>query len=80
MSDIGHSDLAIVTEFIIIYDIPTELESMQRQTHRLLVRSGAKQLQISVWKSRELQTLIDIASFVKKSGGDARILEERFVL
>ncbi|MBU5537580.1 MAG: hypothetical protein QW818_03940 [Candidatus Aenigmatarchaeota archaeon] len=65
--------------FILIYDIPTELESVQRQTHRLLVRNGCKQIQRSVWKSEELSTLMDIAIFVKKSGGDARILEEKFV-
>lgn len=66
-------------EFVLIFDIPTELGSVKRQTDRLLVRSGAKQIQRSVWKSRELQALVDVASFVKKSGGDARILEERFV-
>lgn len=66
-------------KFVLIYDIPTELESIQRQTHRLLVRIGARQIQRSVWSFDELSSLIDIASFIKKSGGDARILEERFV-
>lgn len=66
-------------EFVLIFDVPTELGSVKRQTDRLLVRAGAKQIQRSVWKSKELDSLIDVASFVKKSGGDARILEERFV-
>ena len=66
-------------DFVLIFDVPTELGSVKRQTDRLLVRSGAKQIQRSVWKSKELSSLIDIASFIKKSGGDARILEERFV-
>ena len=66
-------------DFVLIFDVPTEMESVKRQTHRLLVRVGAKQIQRSVWKSKELQELTDIALFIKKSGGDARILEERFV-
>lgn len=66
-------------EFVLIFDVPTELGSVKRQTDRLLVRSGAKQIQRSVWKSKELSSLTDIASFIKKSGGDARILEERFL-
>ena len=66
-------------EFILIFDIPTELESVKRQTHRILIRASAKQVQRSVWKSKSLQSLIDIADFIKKSGGDAKILEERFV-
>lgn len=66
-------------EFVLIFDIPTKLGSVKRQTDRLLVRSGAKQIQRSVWKSKELSDFIGVASFVKKSGGAARILEERFV-
>jgi len=79
MSDIGHYYFSDVMKFILIYDIPTESESIQRQTHRLLIRADARQVQRSVWKSKSLQDLIDIASFIKKSGGDARIFEERFV-
>ncbi len=40
MSDIGHNYLVGVMEFILIYDMPTELESVQRQTHRLLTRDA----------------------------------------
>jgi len=66
-------------EFVLIFDIPTELGSVKRQTHRLLIRSGSKQVQRSVWKSKELSSLTEIASFIKKAGGDARILEEKFL-
>jgi len=79
MSDIGHYVLVEVMEFVLIYDIPMELESIQRQTHRILVRNSCEKIQRSVWKSKELTSLIDVATFIKKSGGDARILEERFV-
>jgi len=66
-------------EFIMVFDVPRDRGSAQRQVSRLLAKADAKQIQFSVWKSRNLQDLIDIASFIKKSGGDARILEERFV-
>jgi len=62
-----------------LFDIPRDRGSVQRQVSRLLAKANAKQIQSSVWKSKELEELIDIASFIKKSGGDARILEERFV-
>ena len=65
--------------FVLIFDIPLEEKSSAKQVQRLLTRIGAEQIQRSVWKSKDLQELIDIASFIKKSGGDARILEERFV-
>ncbi|MBU5537514.1 MAG: hypothetical protein QW818_03210 [Candidatus Aenigmatarchaeota archaeon] len=65
--------------FVMISDIPREKGSVHRQVHRLLTRIGAKQIQFSVWKHDKLEELIGIASFIKKSGGDARILEERFI-
>lgn len=66
-------------DFVMVFDIPRDKGSVQRQVSRLLAKAGAKQIQFSVWKSKESRKLIDIASFIKKSGGDARILEERFI-
>jgi len=66
-------------EFVLIFDVPFGKEAVKRQTHRLLTRAGARMLQQSVWKHDKLPELVDIASMIKKSGGDARILEERFV-
>ena len=62
-----------------IFDVPLEDRALARKVQRDLNKVGARMLQQSVWKSRDLQDLISIASLVKKSGGDARILEERFV-
>ncbi len=62
-----------------VFDIPRDKGAAQRQVSRLLAKSGATKVQFSVWKSKKLQDLIDIATLIKKSGGDARILEERFV-
>ena len=65
--------------FTLIFDIPLEEKSSAKQAQRMLTRIGAKQIQRSVWSFDELSAMTDVASFIKKSGGDARILEERFV-
>ncbi|MBI1978943.1 MAG: hypothetical protein HYS62_02670 [Candidatus Aenigmarchaeota archaeon] len=65
--------------FALIFDIPLGEKSSMKQAQRMLTKIGAKHIQRSVWSFGELTSLMDIASFIKKSGGDARILEERFV-
>lgn len=79
MSQVGHYNQVNNMKFVLIFDVPFGEGAAKRQTHRLLIRAGAKMLQQSVWKHDELGKLMNVATFVKKSGGDARILEERFV-
>ncbi len=62
-----------------IFDVPLDDRALARKVQRDLSKAGAKMLQQSVWKSDSLQELIDIASLIKRAGGDARILEERFL-
>ncbi len=66
-------------EFVLLFDVPFEERALARKVQRDLGRMGARMLQQSVWKSKNLQDLIDIAIFIKKAGGDARILEEKFI-
>lgn len=66
-------------EFILIFDVPLEDRALARKIQRDLGKVGAKMVQQSVWKSKDLQELISMATLVTKAGGDARILEERFV-
>ena len=66
-------------EFILTFDIPRDLVSVRKKVHRDLIGIGAERMQHSFWKTEKLDSLIGIAIFIKKSGGDARILEERFV-
>ncbi len=66
-------------EFVLLFDIPREEHKVEVKAWRDLHRMGARMIQHSVWKSDKLQNLIDVAIFIKKSGGMARILEERFV-
>jgi len=54
------------TSFILIFDIQREMQALKRQTHRLLIRSGSKEIQFSVWSSDNLRTLISIASSIKR--------------
>ena len=66
-------------EFILIFDLPKENAVDNVRINRALRKINAEMGQFSVWKSRNLQDLIDVATLIKKSGGEARILEERFV-
>jgi len=66
-------------DFILIFDIPRGMNTLKVQIWRELQRKNAKMIQFSIWKSNNLKELIDIASFIKKSGGKASILEEKFV-
>lgn len=79
MSQLRHYYLVCKMEFVMIFDVPLEDRALARKVQRDLVKLGAKMLQQSVWKFSSLQELIDIASLIKKSGGDVKILKEQFV-
>lgn len=62
-----------------MFDIPREEHKIEVKVWRDLKRMDAKMIQHSVWKSDKLQDLIGIATFIKKSGGQATILEEKLI-
>ena len=64
---------------ILIYDIPRESHAVAVQVLRDLQKINAKMIHHSTWKSSDLKNLIHIASFIKKSGGSASILEEKLI-
>jgi len=66
-------------EGILIFDMPLDYRSEARKVQRDLNKINAKMVQQSVWKSNDLKSLIDIATFIKKSGGTASILEEKLI-
>ena len=66
-------------DFILIFDLPREQAIDKVRINRALRKIKAKMIQFSVWESKNLQDLIYVATLVKKSGGEAKILEERFV-
>ncbi len=65
--------------FLMVWDLPRESASERKRVNRLLHFSGAKMLQHSLWKHRDLKKLTGIAIYIKNNGGRARILEERFI-
>ncbi len=69
----------MVKEFILVFDLPREMGTVKVRSWRELQKIDAKMLQFSIWKSEKMDELIRIAIDIKKSGGSARILEERFV-
>lgn len=79
MSQLRQNVKVTKLEFVIIFDIQLEDRTLARKVQRDLNKIDAKMLQQSVWKSEKLEELIPIAALIKKAGGDAKILEERFV-
>jgi len=74
-----HLKVIEVKEFIMVFDLPREEGTVKVRTWRELQRMDAKMIQFSIWKSEKLDELMRLAIDIKKSGGSARILEERFV-
>ncbi len=66
-------------EFVLIFDVPRDLHKVELKVNRGLHKMKARMIQHSVWKHGDLSKLIEIATFIKKSGGSATILEERLV-
>ncbi len=63
---------------ILIFDIPREEKTLSVRIFRAL-RKKAELIQFSVWKSDDLDFLMKTALEIKRNGGSARILEERFI-
>jgi len=68
-----------MSEFILVFDIPTEMAHFKLKVNRELHRMDAKQVQRSVWKSEKIDSLVKIAMLIKNVGGKARVLEETLI-
>ncbi len=66
-------------KYLLIYDIPREKKGLRTKVFRVLTGMKAKMIQHSIWQSSNLKLLKDIASLIKKEGGNASILEEKIV-
>lgn len=66
-------------DVVLIYDIPRESHAVAVKVLRDLKKAGAKMMHHSTWKSSNLKGLVKIAMYIKKNGGHASILEERFL-
>jgi len=65
--------------FIIIFDVPLGKRTLARKIQRKLNKINAEIMQQSVWKSKDLPRLLEIASLIKQEGGQATILKEDIV-
>jgi len=65
--------------FIIIFDVPLGKRTLARKIQRKLNKINAEVMQQSVWKSKDLPRLLEIASLIKQEGGQATILKEDVV-
>ncbi len=68
-----------MTSMVLVYDIPRGDVAVAVKVWRDLNKMGAKKVQHSIWRHGNLDRLIEIAMYIKRFGGSARILEERFV-
>lgn len=69
----------MMKEFILTFDLPREMGTVKVRTWRELQKIDAKMIQFSIWESEKLDELIKLATEIKKSGGTAKIMEEKFV-
>jgi len=65
--------------FIISFDLPREMNSARVRVFRMLKSRNCRMIHESLWESNNLKDLIEIASFIKRFGGSAKILEEKFI-
>ncbi len=65
--------------FVLVYDIPFGLDTEKRRVNRMLHRTGARCVQQSFWRCDDLKNLVSIGMCVRRLGGKAEILEERFL-
>ena len=64
---------------MIVFDIPRTEQTERRRLHRELIRGGAEKIQDSFWKSDKIKFLIEVGMRIRKIGGRATILEEKFL-
>ena len=59
--------------------MPLGKRTLARKIQRKLNKINAEIMQQSVWKSKDLSGLLEIASVIKQEGGQATILKEDVV-
>lgn len=66
--------------FLIMFDIPEVKGNLKRRVNRKLHKINAEIIQQSVWKSKDLNNLMQIASTIKHEGGQVTILKEEIIV
>jgi len=66
-------------EYLLLFDMPREMGSMQVKVNRTLKAMGATRLQYSIWESKDLRGLKEVAKLVKQVGGTSMIVEKKVV-
>jgi len=65
--------------FVLSFDIPRGMSTLRTKVFRKLKRMNAKMINESLWSLNDLNALMELALLIKNHGGNARILEEKFV-
>ncbi len=69
-----------MSEYALIFDIPTRESVLRVRINRALKLAGAKMVQRSIWASPSLDDLKGIAGFIRSHGGKAQVIEWNKVL
>lgn len=59
---------------MLIFDIPRELNTLRNRIHRRLIKFDVKKIQDSVWVSKNVNLLSDMAREIEKEGASAQVL------
>ena len=66
-----------MSEFALIFDIPTGMNVFKVKLNRSLKLIGARMVQRSVWKSENLNEMVKLALWIRQHGGKAEVVEWR---
>ena len=67
-------------EFVLIFDIPTEMSVLKVKINRALKLINATMVQRSVWKSKNKKDLVSLALWIRQHGGKADVIQWKSVL
>ena len=59
-------------EFLLSFDLPKEMAIIRSRLHRRLVKLKAKRIHDSLWRSRDLSGLLDVALIIRSNGGSSK--------
>jgi hypothetical protein len=60
-------------KFMLIFDIPRELNTLRNRIHRRLIKFDVEKVQDSVWASQNVNLLLDMAKEIKEEGASAQV-------
>lgn len=64
-----------MAKFLLVFDIPRELNTLRNRIHRKLIKFDIRKIQNSVWASQNARLLVSMAKEIRKEGASAKVFE-----